>query len=88
MSQRPGMMPVAAVQPISEGMNGNFPFITVKSSNNSNHLLVLKTVLKLKLIVANTGICILCLYNPVKNVCPILPLIKWQIIFLQFFRQG
>ena len=87
MAYGPGMMPVAAINPIAERMYGNFPFAAIKGSDNADHLIMTKTVFKFELIIANAGICIRGPNNSVQNIGTALSLIEGQIVLFKLIRK-
>ena len=80
--------PNPTISLIPKALRRVFFSLTHKVRYYCNHLIMADSLFRHKLIVPHAGIVIPHLYNPVKDVLTVLPLIERQVVFFEFIRQG
>ena len=87
MTQGSAIMPNATVASVCRMRDGDDSITMGKSGDHRDHLIMAQSMLKYKLIIANAGVCFPSFHNTVEDILAIVPLVKRQVIFAQFFWQ-
>ena len=83
MANRAGIMPEAAVEPIGQCRNRDFPAVSRKGCHHGNDLVVPDTRFQNKLVVSDASVRPLCIYNAVEDIFSVIALIQRQIVLFQ-----
>ena len=86
MTQATAVMPEPAVAPIAKFIHTVELISPVKPGHNGDHLVMPQSRFKIKLIIADTGIPLPRLHDPVQNIVSIVPLVQGQVILFQLLR--
>ena len=87
MPELSAVMPASAVESVTQIRNTVFPSISGETADNSDHLIVGKSMFIYKLVIADTGIGLPCLHDPMQDILSIPALIKRQVVLPEFLRK-